>query len=319
MSTFLRKKNLDSRYDYYYNIKDSIDYLIKNASDTCLTPIKKNEYKINDNIHLITKIGSVSVYGSIFLSNIKIKKKILKFVTKIQLINDDSIKELKYLTKTTITALKTNNIHLPLLYNYMYCNKFDKYNQLLPSNIINADYDSSKYFSFFVELANGDLEQYIKNNQNINFDYFINIVSQCYISILSCHSIGIFHNDSHMNNFLYHKISNKKGCIEYKYKDLIFYIENIGLIFTIWDFGLSKDIDYTTNIMKDYQKLNASLIYLIQQFLNNEKLSKYIDMINIYYVYYYNTDYDFIKHLIKDKLLFSEKPIGKIIKTIIIS
>jgi hypothetical protein len=306
-------KNVLDRYKKYEEINKIIDDKIKNAKHKCLYPIKTGSYTLNDVILLYKRIGSVSSYGSIFLSQIKNNKN--KFVTKIQLLSDDTYKELKLLNLITQYAIANKNIHLPLMYNNLECSYFNKNDERLPLNLRDPEYKHiNSYYSTFVELANSDLCSYLYNNNKITLKKLNNAISQCFIGILSCHKLKIIHNDTHWCNFLCHKIDNSHlSCFKYIYKDLIFYIENIGLNWVIWDFGLSKTMSLFGNndIKDDYSFLITTIFAKIKIF------DDYLyDIFNVFNLY--KTDYEIIKYLLKKKLLFSDKPIGNIITTIIL-
>ena len=308
--------NVLDRYKQYEVINKIIDDKIKNANHKCLYPVKNGSYTLNDIILLYKRIGSNSSYGSIFLSRIKNNK--YKFVTKIQLLTDDTYKELKLLNLITQKAIANKNIHLPLMYNNLECSYFNKNDERILENLRNPVYKNiNSYYSTFVELANGDLCNYLKKNK-ITIKKLNNALSQCFIGILSCHRLKIIHNDSHWCNFLFHKIDNSYlSCFKYIYKDLIFYIENMGLNWVIWDFGLSTTINLFehNNIRDDYSYLITTIYERIE--IEYEIIEKYLlDLFDA--VELFKTDYEIIKYLLEKKLLFSDKPIGNIITTIIL-
>ena len=320
--TTKKSNNILDRYVKYENINAIINDKLKNAKNKCLYPIKYGAYTLNDVILLYKRLGVESSYGSVYLSQIKDKKKIYIFATKIQLITSESYKELKYLNLLTNIAIKTKNIHLPLMYNNLECSYFNKEDELLPVNLKNEKYKYiNSYFSTFVELANGDLGTYINDNidkKSFTINHYINILSQCFIGILTCHRNNIMHKDAHLYNFLYHIIKkNNPSCFKYVYKDLVFYIENIGLNWVIWDFGRSDDITFfkNNNYIDDY-------LLLLETLLNKDEVisDKYkLYLVEIYNgIKAFNRDYDLIKYLLEKKLLFSDKQIGTIITTIIL-
>jgi len=315
--------NVLDRYERYNIINNIINEKIKNAENKCLYPLKYGEYTLNNIILLYKKIGSKSSYGTVFLSEIKNNNIKYKFATKVQLLTNETFTELKFLDLVTKSSITNKNIHLPLMFNNLECNYFNKNDELLPNNLKDTK-DKNKYinsyYSTFVELADGDLGSFLfKNNKTTKLKQFNNILSQCFIAILSCHRLNIIHNDAHLQNFLYHMIKkNKKSCFKYEYKDLVFYIENLGFNWVIWDFGYSKykSISFTTDFMYDY----ISLIKSIIQELNDNNIDIYNTFIKNLYtnLYRFQKDYDLISFLLKNNILFSDKPIGNIITTIIL-
>jgi serine/threonine protein kinase len=317
-----KSNNLLDRFVNYENINAIINDKLKNAKNKCLYPIKNGAYTLNDVILLYKRLGVESEYGSVYLSQIKDKKNIYKFATKIQLLTSESYKELKYLDLLTRVAIRTKNIHLPLMYNNLECSYFNKKDKLLPANLKNEKYKYiNSYFSTFVELANGDLGTYIIDNidkSTFTIKHYNNALSQCFIGILTCHRNYIMHRDTHLYNFLYHIIKkNNPSCFKYVFKDLVFYIENIGLNWVIWDFGRSDDITFfkNNNYINDYLDLLITL--LDEDEIISTKYKPYL--FEIYYaIKSFNKDYDLIKYLLEKKLLFSDKQIGTIITTIIL-
>ena len=331
----MSNNKLLDRFKKYKKINKLILKNIENADDNCLIHSQNTDYlySFNNTIFIIKKIGSKSSDASIWLSKIKSYSNNYYFITKIQLFSDFT--EQFFLDKVSNYAIKYNNIHLPLYYGYLKCNNFNKFDLLLPENInikkkLNSfnyrNNYSTAYYSIFAELADGDIFKYTKE---ILFSYnkLQNAIAQCFMAIISFHNIGIYHRDTHLGNFLYHKISSG-GCIQYKYNDLIFYIENIGYNWVIWDFGRSINIDTSNknDIYQDFSILinsimdkqiykNISLIIAKDYEYKNyiKGLDKILDIIE-------NSmnDYVIIKKLIEKNMLFSKVPIGKIITTIIL-
>lgn len=332
----IKLSNVLDRYKRHEIINKIIDDKIKNAKNKCLYPIKAGLYTLkgnkpdlypikaglytlNDVILLYKRIGVISSYGSVFLSEIKDNKKKYTFATKIQLLTDDTYNELHFLKLITQKSITYKNIHLPLMYNNLECNYLNKNDERLPQNLRDPEYKNiNNYYSIFVELANGDLCNYLNKNK-ITIKKLNNALSQCFIGLLSCHRLKIIHNDSHWCNFLFHKIDNSHlSCFKYIYKDLVFYIENIGLNWVIWDFGLSTKVSLFghNNIQYDYARLIISI--LEKSKLEPALYDTYLLDILENGIEAFNTDYEIIKYLLKKKLLFSDKQIGDIITTIIL-
>ena len=315
----IKSLNVLDRFVKYDNINSIINDKLKNAENKCLYPVKNGLYKLNDVILLYKQIGIESKYGSVFLSQIKDKKNIYKFATKIQLLTDDSNGELKFLEKLTKIAIRTKNINLPLMYNNLECSYFNKEDEYLPNNLKKEKYIHA-YFSTFVELANGDLGTYLKDNiKKITLKQFNNAISQCFVGILTCHKNYIIHNDTHIYNFLYHIINKQQpSCFKYVYYDLTFYIENLGLNWVIWDLGYGEEVSFFKNnhYMDDYKTFLKSFIDEDEIELS-DTLYEYLNDIYIN-VNLFRTDYDMIKYLLQKNILFSNNQIGDVITTIIL-
>lgn len=78
-----------------------------------------------------------------------------------------------------------------MYYNYS-CSVSDNNN--LPEFVINK-----RYFINLNELANGDLEAFMRKEYD-NYKLVNNALAQVFIAILSFHSIGYAHNDTHWCN-----------------------------------------------------------------------------------------------------------------------
>lgn len=325
MNTYSSNNSIFGRFKRYKKLNKLLKKNINDADNKCLmhSQTKDYLYTFNYNIIIVKRIGNESSDGSIYLSKIKSDSKTFNFITKIQLFSD--FKEMLFLAKLSNYAINNKNIHLPLFYGYLKCNAFNKFDLLLPTNItinkkLNSynykNNDSSEYYSIFAELADGDIVNYIEKLSFIPIKLY-NAIAQCFMGIISTHNAGIYHRDSHLGNFLFHIISSG-GCIKYKYKDIEFYIENIGYNWVIWDFGRSKEI--TENNIKS---LYNDFIILIETLLEYKPIYHDInisDLLNKIYdiISDIKDDYLIIKKLLELNLLFSSIPIGKIITTVIL-
>ena len=311
--------NVLDRYERYNIINNIIEEKIKNAKNKCLYPLKFGKYTLNDVIILLKTIGSQSLNANVFISEIKDIK--YKFATKVQLLTSNTYDEVKILEVITKTSINNKNIHLPLMFNNLECSYFNKNDNLLPLKDEENKYTHiNAYYSTFVELADGDLKSFLlKNKEKITLKQINNILSQCFIAILSCHRIKIIHNDTHLANFLYHNIKKKnKSCFKYIYKDLVFYIENLGLNWVIWDFGYSKysSLFMDNNYIDDYILFLETFLEIFLESRNDSR-NKSIKILDLYYnIMHFKKDYELISFLLKKNILFSHEPIGDIITTI---
>ena len=68
------------------------------------------------------------------------------------------------------------------------------------------------------------------------------VIFQIFIALHTFHiQTDHVHNDAHLGNFLYHKIT-KGGYWHYKYNDTDIYVPNTGYLVVIWDPGLAHKI-----------------------------------------------------------------------------
>ncbi len=239
-------KNLDDRYK---NFKELFLFFKKIKKNNCLNYISPNKFSIEDKITLYKRIGSESSYGINYLSRINNESYNL-FASKIQFNNKVSNLEIFLLTKITQYALIYKNPHLPLLYKSIICRnmeKNDRYPNFFKTNSIRS------YNILFNELAAGDLKSFLSSNNDERL--WKNAIEQMYMAIATLHSIGIIHNDTNNGNFLYYKIQ-PGGCFRYIINGKNYYIENMGYLWVIWDFGVSNRIYRIFDYMYDYNMTN---------------------------------------------------------------
>lgn len=313
-------QSLKSRYDIF-------DFLVKKINNVthkinCLDKSSDNifelfyyyyyygkyQYKLtNLNIFLIKVIGEQSLMGTIYLS----KFKNYKFITKIILLNYFSIKELEITEKLSNIAYKNKNIHLPLLYGHSLCNKINIELKLLDDDkkIFNPE---NSYYCLFIELYEGSmyllLIKLFELHKTDYFKYYIyNIIMQCFISILSCHINNIYHNDSHINNFLYcYSQLSYNYKYKYLYNDLEFIVNCQPFIISICDFGLSNYKNDNNNDDNDNDKFKKDYKILLDS-INKYYITKYKlqDIINLDLIYNLleqsNNDYELFNNLKKNK------------------
>ena len=287
--SFLRDKkkiNLSDRIKYY-NILHKYIKSIKGTN--CFNIIIKNnekEYSIGDKIIIDKRIGDDSKYGITFVSHYKKSsnlelEKYLIFATKLTDFNRkgniNEYKILKYLTKLNINEVCP---HFPIGYGKLVCDKVPddlkttikkKRKQILGSEL----YNKSHIF-IFNELADGSLKQ-LKNKQ-MPYEIIDNALEQCIISVIFFNKyVNAYHNDCHYGNFLYHLIE-PGGYFHYNIYGIDYYIQNIGYLWVIWDYGLIKPYYNTYDVNKnmfgsfskmplpishDFNKLIASITSVI--------------------------------------------------------
>ena len=364
----------ESRFILYDKITSLLNANIPSNKILCIEKYKKKnlfmlfstrkKYVLNKKIILcennINK--SSSVYGSIYLSYINDDNSNTSyyFITKVGILTNITINELVILNKVSQNVLETKNIHLPLIYNNVKCDNIDT--SIINLKIIKEQDEfnnATSYYSFFIEKEEGDIYTLLKDYKYNGYYNIIilNIISQVFMGILSCHSLNIYHNDAHPGNFLFKPLKiSKPSCVEYKYKDLTFYIENMGYIIKIVDFGLSRIekrgieliddyITFIESILKINLIINKNLLKIckgnIDVYFTKEEREKNTiynhdddNMLNIlnkiksnYYETYYNNyygtdydiDYDIDYEFIKYLInigILSKIPIGTIIQTI---
>jgi hypothetical protein len=270
--------------------KDLLNYRIKNYINVIdkIKEIKKQAKKGEENIEIykyfldINKLlASIEekATGIVCLTNEKNinTDKNINFALKIaHNIQNDSVKEIKYLKLATRYVKEKGYYNLPIIYHDFQIKK----DKLLQRGIIKGSgaivnaiekfiSSSSKIINFNVyacELAKGDfksfLELYDNDDKKNGDDLLLNATAQIMMSIATLHKIGILHNDTHHGNFLYHKI-NPGGYIKYTMTNNDeYYVKNCGYVWEIWDFGISelnKHDSMSISYFIDYEMLSLYL------------------------------------------------------------
>jgi hypothetical protein len=265
---------------YLLSIKETKNCLrLYNIDSKTNKPI----YRVGTKIILDKQIGSVSVYGIVFLahfkSNIKYGTKfdkLNKFAVKITNQTKSNKKEILILEKLTEEVKNFKCPHFPISYGSLRCNNSRaKSNNSDDYSIVKDKHKNKKLFPKLIndnkslliqlnELASGDLNTILKSG--VNTDIF-NTITQLLISIMFFQDrIQSYHTDAHGGNFLYHKIK-PGGYFHYNIYGQDYYLENKGYLWVIWDFGLAKSFSETDiSINYDHKLLIESMDYYIYNF-----------------------------------------------------
>ena len=247
--------------------------------------------------------------------------KIINYVIKLVVLRkNENLHEIRILEFLTKYALDYEFPHFPLTYDILSCNRTN-INKLLENDIEDIDYDISQKIEnnngdliFIINeyATGGDLRNYYKKIIK-NYEYekvknkFMNAISQILISLMFYHKIvNSSHGDLHQYNILNH-LTIPGGYFHYKLYDKDYYIENIGYIWVIWDFGFSVPFDNSYDINKKREKELRTHIF---NYLKNKKETVNLD----YYLGTKMDNYDYLydennkRHIIKrDNILFDLK------------
>jgi hypothetical protein len=246
-------------------------------------------YKIGNNIKIIKKLGEGS-YGKVYLAD----DNNFSFVCKIVPNKPYNLLENDIVNKLSQLVINKINPNFPITYKTIKC---DEINNSInyPSNIINQ-----KYFIMINELCNGDLYDFIYNNNNYlnNSEILLNNIQQQILSVFAFHYYTKYiHNDIHMGNFLFLKI-NPGGYLNYKIFGKNIYVKNLGYLWILWDYGLVKEITNKNDMLYDYENVflnyikknrNGRLYNDIE--INNDIYYNILDIYN-YIINLYGNSYD---------------------------
>lgn len=221
------------------------------------------------------RIGSDSLHATVWKIEVDEKQLALKIQS------DDK----KSLNEIEINSYLNNwPSHFINYYGNLYCNDINIYDQKF-----------SCYF-IFLELAIGDLAQYLLYNKNITEKKCLNFVLEVLDSIYILGKNQIYHGDLHIRNIF----------ITRRYST-----ENKNIVAVIGDFGESKGIDSITAHTSDIYKFSTSLLEFLNlypQFNKWNKLKKklyevisYINKRSILVEQNYEKEYDTIQEINYEK------------------
>ena len=263
---------VSANINYRIKFASLLNKYIGNIDDIqCLKNIGVNQYSIGDGkIKLMKQIGTKSIAGVIYMSKGTNEGELYRFAVKIMKNNPQNKREIDLLELVTRQVLTNSNPHFPIMYKNFICNsKIASKNSDFPEVTNNAN-----YFINLNEIATGDLKMFMsKTKTNAEHIYTSNALAQIFMAILSFHSLGLYHNDCHYGNFLYHRV-NPGGYYKYQLFDDEVYIENLGYLWVIWDFGYAtKDTDSTYKNQNNYYYLE-DYFRIIYAFANNSDTLK---------------------------------------------
>ena len=291
------------------------------SDNNCLS-IKHNDIYINNIIKLNNIIG-MGAYGIVYLLNYnnKYDNKIINYVIKLTIMHrNENLHEIRILEYLTKYALDYEFPHFPMTYDILHCDR-NNLNKLLKYKIEDISYEVFQQLKkkngdllFIINeyVDGGDLKNYNREiNRIFNYDYikkkFLNAISQILISMMFYHKIvNSSHGDIHQHNVLNH-LTIPGGYFHYKLYDKDYYIENIGYIWIIWDFGLSVPFDnsYDVNKMRE-QELSRHIFNYLKHKKEMSDLTFYLGSKLDKYDYLYDENNK--RHIIKrNNILFDLK------------
>jgi len=236
---------LNNRIKYYKLVKNYISRHLKTDPRNCIN-VKDNIIKIGSNIILDKRIGSESAWGLAFLSHYFINNSTkLIFATKmVDSSQSNNLMEYNILKLLTLLNVKKQICpHFPICYGALKCDDYSR--NIIDDNIDLGKLKHKKLIFIFSELANNNLNYLLKHSNDSKI--LLNAVAQIMLSIMFFNKYTkSFHRDGHSGNFLYHKIK-PGGYFHYLINGVDYYIENLGYLWVIWDFGLIVPFSLSNN------------------------------------------------------------------------
>jgi hypothetical protein len=202
-------------------------------------------------LHILKRIGNESKYARVFQGYFNYFKESQNSLFSIKIIqmspidmeimlneenmnhdyifNSKSIWKEIYVLRICYKLLKLKkSIHLPIHYFCLYSNNHEFLKPYTQEN---------PHLFLCNELAYDDLKNWSKSERNIY--EWISCFLQIYFGLYTLqYYTGIIHNDLHWANILVFSIP-KGGYWCYQIQNKKYYIENLGFLFVLWDFGMS--------------------------------------------------------------------------------
>lgn len=307
--------NIYDRIIYYKNLIKNLR-LNPNRNNYCvkfykLDKDKKPIFRIGNNIILNKRIGSSSSHGLVYLSTFRDKnKRLFKYAVKIIPITYKTLTEAKIITILNEAIIKDRCPHFPISYGNVKCLMNDKENSSFSGTTVSNEITSvniplkdKDYLVYLTELANGDLETFLKDVKDQSL--IDNTITQIYLSLLFYYKeIGTYHCDAHSGNFLYHKIK-PGGYFYYKIGGVNYYLKNEGYLWVIWDF--EQSVPLTSNVSNHNVPLTMGYDFrTVTGYFLNDNYRKYLNSSTISKTVYsrndYNKFFNFIINILHNKI-----------------
>lgn len=276
------KSTKNTKITDFLSLRGNVEFPI--ISDNCFI-LKQNKqnskYYLNNTTIFIEKYLDEGAYGVVFVAKDMVNNK--RYIIKLTPLYPNELVIMQDISRITI---ESGVPHFVLLYKQQLCNKivsissnissshFEEYIDKV-NNVLSTTND--KYSMYIMELFDGNcltllsiLDCKIKSAITVKtkLEYIkiaSSIYAQIYMSILMIHKCtGYLHNDAHLGNFFYKKITHKSNeYFHYKFMDQDIYIKNMGYLIVIGDYGWATAINpYNINyndIFWDYISINENI------------------------------------------------------------
>jgi len=139
------------------------------------------------------------------------------------------------LKKMSALVEKKISPNMPVVYTSVQCYK-PKDDTLKVNPAANNLIRKGNYYVVLNEIANGDTHDFFQTKHIDNV--YESTLTQMMFSLRAFHNLGYAHNDAHLGNFLWHKIT-PGGFWQYQYNDTTIYVPNTGYLMVLWDPGMA--------------------------------------------------------------------------------
>jgi hypothetical protein len=229
--------------DIYINTKNRLKYSSKIYNK--LKPIRdKGEWNQCPGKEFSLKMLGKGCYGNVY----KASKNSFKFAIKFSKLTKESLKtaySLDYMCwyeafflSEIFKPIITDNIcpNLPLIHDRFTCEKYKL--------TIKGTEEEHPCVVTAIELANGDLKQYLNTyiTPDTDIDLLYSVLFQIMAALWAIQKYAqIIHYDIKKENILFYKI-RPGGYFQYRILNTTFYVPNHGYLFILNDFGLSRSV-----------------------------------------------------------------------------
>jgi hypothetical protein len=228
--------------NYLKNIQTCIHSSVDKPNHMALS--EKKDKIIKEKVFFDKQIGSESIFGTAYMNAGKGLGRLLKFSEKIMPISFKN--EIDILDKMSKLVEKGISPNMPLVYTSVKCNK-PKDSTLATNPAANDRIRKGNYYVVLSEIADGDTQNFFQSKYSDNV--YESALTQIMFSLRAFHNMGYYHDDVHLGNFLWHKIT-PGGYWQYQYNDTTIYVPNTGHLLVLWDPGNAKPLPNAT-IYKD--------------------------------------------------------------------
>lgn len=214
-----------------------------------------------DKLKVIARIGTPSIQGEVFLVELEnspeklvIKKIPLsknffnrKGFSTIVISKSVFLTEVFFLYCCKILLKEKITPYLPFMYHFTICENDCGFTNTKITN----QYDKGEIQGcghLIVEKAKSDLANFL-DNYIYTFPQLLIIFYQIFSGLCTLkYYTNMFHGDLHQGNVLFKEIGYKKGFVKFTwFNGKTHYIPNIGYVFFIWDFGISRAEPFISN------------------------------------------------------------------------
>lgn len=184
----------------------------------------------NKTLTVVRVIGT-DKYSNIYMMMGSYRQKAFYVAMKERVKPDNEVKQYRFFTKVVLNG---GNPHFPIIYDIAKCRD---------------------YHRIYSELANGDMESFLRTSRSD--DEIASMWAQCIIAIMGLTKYKRLHTDLHAANVLFHDVPHMSGKYLHYYcskekSDIYVFIHN--QFFVLWDF---ESMQNDTDPLEDGEMYNA--------------------------------------------------------------